>query len=37
MRRVDWLFLGGWTLIAFYVLGFWILAAFSFHLLSRTL
>jgi len=37
VRRYDWFVLGGWTLIVCYSLGIWMLAAFSFWLLSRTL
>jgi hypothetical protein len=37
MRRVDWVFLGGWALLICYLLGIWMLAGFSFLLLSHTL
>jgi len=37
MRRVDWVFIGAWMLIAFYVLGSWTLAATAYALLSHVL
>jgi hypothetical protein len=37
MQRFDWYFLGGWTLLVCYSLGIWMLAAFGFLLLSKTL
>jgi hypothetical protein len=37
VRRVDLVFLGGWMLLAFYVVGFWTLAVTAYTLLSGTL
>lgn len=34
MRRWDWAFLSGWTLLVFYVIGFWVLFASYFDLLE---
>jgi hypothetical protein len=37
MGRVDWVFLGGWMLLAFYVVGFWTLAVTVYVLLAGAL
>jgi hypothetical protein len=34
MRRWDWVFLSGWTLIGFYLVGSWMLLASGFLLLE---
>jgi hypothetical protein len=35
--RVDWLFLGGWVFLAFYVVGFWVITGTAYTLLSHAL